>query len=541
MSAIFRFAFLLFFACLSLSSTAFAQIDAQKGAELKQALRAMLDRYVSDVEHGGTQLMEDGEIMVEENDYYYAVTLPDLTVKSSDGTYTRFGMMSINAMPGDEDGQWKMTLAAPSPIIMYMADGTPAMQVELGEQNVAAIWQSDLNGNKGGFFTKMKLHYQDVAISMINPMMPAMGMKATIPDLRYVMDLKKNEQGLWSGPSHFTAQNMAMEVTPGMMNMQLGELSVVMNLHEYSFEALEQYEDVMSAIGAEDGHINTEGASYEHVVGLYNTLIKGVADIMDGFDMGVKVENFAMNVHDENGEQRIALDTAGIGLGMKGFRSGKVGMNIGAHFNGVSMTPRNEQIGSFAPKNLNIDLALNELPFDEIVKVGGQSLEMALAQPEMGNMVGLQALMSMPQLLTTAGTNLEITDTHMGNDEYHVSLGGQLTADMSSVNGAVGKIRLAIRGLDRMLELAQKRISDPDIDDATKEQLKQTIAGSSLVLMMGKEEIDENGENIRVYNLESTKEGKMLLNGIDASALMGLQKGQGKKADTKSTDEAKDN
>ena len=127
-------------AALGVASPARAQTSDGDVQKLEGIFTQLLEQYKALTEANGAELVEEGNILVEPSDHYYAITLPHLTVQQKDGAYTDIGMIAVNALPGDAAGQWKMTMAVPTPIIHYDSKKNPVVSVNIGQQNFAGVW-----------------------------------------------------------------------------------------------------------------------------------------------------------------------------------------------------------------------------------------------------------------------------------------------------------------------------------------------------------------------------------------------------------------
>lgn len=146
-----RFLTALAFACL-LPAAALAQspVSESGAAALKDHLDSRLGKT-------GAQL--DGPIVVEPAGSYYAITLPSLTTAIEDGRRLALGMTAINASPMVRQGQWKTSMALPSPMTLTRPGGAVDSRITLGKQAVAGLYDA-----KDGQFQTLKATVSPVTI-----------------------------------------------------------------------------------------------------------------------------------------------------------------------------------------------------------------------------------------------------------------------------------------------------------------------------------------------------------------------------------------
>lgn len=116
-----------------------------------EALRGVIQQFMDDqksflVPTLGASLVYDGRVTTERVGRYYAFTLPHMKLMYSNGRVFEIGMISINAVPDKVQGRWIMTMAFPTPMVMFNAEKSAVMRIDIGSQNTKAVWDSRLGG-----------------------------------------------------------------------------------------------------------------------------------------------------------------------------------------------------------------------------------------------------------------------------------------------------------------------------------------------------------------------------------------------------------
>jgi hypothetical protein len=450
--------------------------------------------------------------MVEPVDSYYAVTLPHLSMLSGDGSRVEVGIVTLNVMPTDVPTQWKMTLALPSPITFYDAKNTPEMQLAIMKQYFAGVWDEKFRN-----FTKLKAQYKDINLRAADR-----SMEIAVPDFTAIYDLKENANKNLSGPILFEITGLQAASTTGG-KIVVGKIEYALNLLDYSVDAAAAYRDNMAAL-TESYQSGEESGSRAHVTGLYNLVADFIGTVWDGFTSTLGARDIALSSPATAGKpaQDIRLADAAISFDMTGFRKNSVTLRAGMNYNGLSITPLPDPAaGSALPTQAHVDLSIHNLPYNEMRALGKTSVDAAVKAPQMAQLAGLQALMSLPQLFTQAGTVLELKDTVLAAKDYRVGANGMLSADMKAMKSAVGKGRMEVAGLDKMIAMTSERLKNPKLDPMEKAKLEKAASTLTALQLAGQMGKDSTGAPARTYDFELTKDGKILMNGADISLFTG--------------------
>ncbi|MBI2234067.1 MAG: hypothetical protein HYU57_03555 [Micavibrio aeruginosavorus] len=456
----------------------------QAGAErLKQVFTDYLERRKTAMRFGGQELRAEGAIMVEPGDYYYAVTMPHLSVHNPDGSYTDIGILAINAMPGDTPREWKMTIAIPTPVLAYDADKKIESRIDIGAQTLAGVWSEDMRN-----FTKLDARYENLSIQRIQE--------------KYAMEQMEIVQGGDPGVS------------------KIGRVELNGALHEYSPENARAYEEKLVALQSSAG----ETPGPEHVESLYNTLFDAFSSLWDGFDSTMTVSDIALSRPAIPGSPAGSLTIAKAGMGMnaRGFRSDSVSASMKIFYDGFKIAPVPAGFGAATPDHLNIDVSLSKLPFREIVEMRRAEMKAVPAGAEPTTAQTAALMTKALQLMTRAGTSFTVKDSALGNTTYNALLNGQALADLEAAMKAVGSMRLEVSGLDRLIALSGEKLKDKTLDDASRKTLQDSVVLLTVLQTLGQMGKNGKGEAVRVYDFALAKDGKMTLNGTDLAAIQAV-------------------
>lgn len=512
--------------CMVLSllapQTAFAALKPADGARLKTIFTDMINRYENEAKASGGSLIREGDVLVEPGDTYFAITLPHITAVNADQSKIKIGMISVNALPGDKKGEWKMTVAMPTPIVMTDAAGKESAVLEIGSQNFAGLFHEQFQN-----FVRMNGQYKNIVFT--DKMENA---KVTIPDFSIIYDLKEGANQLWSGPMNAKATNITGIFNKTGSTTKIREIDIQSSVKDYSLKEALAYQERVAALMESTGS-DLPSASGQHAQGLYNMFFDFMTKVWDGFDSRISAHGIEMTSAAQENKAASTLRIARIGMGLSGdgFRQNKVTLRNTLNMTDMSITPPPADMKKALPSNINVDLTLNNLPLKELAEIGQKSLAQSSGTPGSSGLVAMNALASVQQLLTNAGTSLIIKGTRVGNaTEYDVLLNGNATANIKALFGATGKARLEIFGMDKLIAYAQHTANNPTAPMGQKNSAQKILQTLTILQMVGQQGKNAQGQDIRSYDLELTADGKTLLNGADLMTVIGGMGGTPAKA-----------
>ncbi|PJB70062.1 MAG: hypothetical protein CO093_08845 [Alphaproteobacteria bacterium CG_4_9_14_3_um_filter_47_13] len=508
---IHAFLFTFFTLALFFSQPAFARNTKDDIKTLEHIFGDVLEQYKDLAKSGDAELVTEGKIMVEPSGSYYAVTLPHMRLEQADGSYTDIGMISVNTLPGDTSEQWKMTVALPTPIIYYDSQNKSSVTVEIKNQNFAGIWHETLKN-----FIKLNAQYGDIIITQSDDQT-----RISIPVMKVIADMTPDGKGLWSGSGDVILSGLHAHSDRTGGDVRLGEMKITSTVKDYSFDAVLDYQEKISAL-TESQSGQGKKASSAHVMGLYNLIADFMGSAWDGFGVTVAVRDFSLSMPKtaKASARNFKMDHSKLGFNMTGFRSGLVTMGITSAYDGLQTFAMSAEDKALVPDHVNIDLSINNLPYKEMAELGRTSLQGVTETPQAGALVGMNAAMMLPQLLTKAQTNLTLKNTYVGNNDYNILTNAMMKADLKAALGATGNARTEIYGIDYLVDSFNKIVSRPDLGEARKTKIQKSLAMLSVIKMVGQMEKDAKGRDIRTYHLELNEQGQTLLNGTDLKALM---------------------
>jgi hypothetical protein len=449
---------------------------ADPTTQLQTLFQSILDEQAAATTNGATLKM-DGPIEVEPAGSYYAVTLPPLTLEYQDGQKIQIGMISINASAADKPGNWKMTLALPTPITGFDASGKETMRISLGEQKVAGIWNEALKN-----FSKLDANYQNVRIDF-----PANNGFVSLKQALIRYDFTKAADGTWSGPAYFEAVDSAWNLPTLSSEGTAEKLSFNSTIDQFSPEL-----------------VNTGNGLIFSPALLSNTSLYKALNKLD-----IKIE--ANNFHSKFAPPAIkpaeyTLASGALSLQLDKVLSGTMDARLGIDFTEFKANGATSDLGSLLPQNGSINLMNKNIPAGTLADAFAGAGQDAVAVPML--------IMKIPALLSQAGTFVETKNSYISNNDYRIDLGATMRADITAVNNATGQGRLAITGLDRLLANLQVITSKNGKYREPARMLEQ-------LKTVGKVETGKNNDFVHVFDVLLDPKGALTVNGKNLSEVIG--------------------
>lgn len=499
----------------ALTSPAFAaEVNEEGAAELKAMFSRMLDFQKSAAAINRNMLRFEGDVQVEPADTYYAVTMPHITIQEPGGAgLFDVGIIALNATPTDDENLWKVSLALPTPMTAYDAEGKPVFSVDIGRQRMAGLWHETFEN-----FVTLDASYENISMSSA----PA-NFRMTMPLTNIVYDLKQGENGLWSGPFTLDVNGIAVSAG-GQEAFSIGRLSARSDISNLNAQALADYKNKIAALAENvDPSVAGQPPSSEHAMALYNTMFDFFTTAWSGFtsDIGVEDVNVVVRQPGLDEPQRLHLGNLSYGFDMTGFDQENIALAFRFGLDDFTVDPAPAGSEGLMPHDVRFDLRVNRLPFREMAELGKTTLESSLESPEMAQMAGMQAMMTLPALLTDAGTHIRVEELLVESGEYHAEAEAKINADMKAQFGATAEAQGKITGLESLIAMLNDRMNDTATPPAGREKIQNALQAIAFLQMLGREEQGGDGKATRSYDFKLGPDGRMTLNGGDLGALMG--------------------
>lgn len=439
--------FLLALSCLC-GAPGGARANAGHEARIKAMFTGMLERQVQNAARPGEprKIEIDGEVTVEPVKDYYAVTLPRMRVLYPGGERIEIGMISANVTAPEaagplKPGQWKMTVALPSPIPGYDKDGVEIMRVSLGSQRAAGIWDEALEN-----FIKLDARYSGVKIDF-----PASRGHIEVPGLSILYNLAEDGDKRFSGLVSFEFQKPAWDIPAMETKGGIGRLAFRMDLERFAAEYLKKTGGFLP-----EKMDFTNPDFFKAGDGVKISLKAGDAEFSTPAMPASGLRNGAFKLADGAFDFSLSDVLSGVADGSASLVFS--GLKAGPDTAGGAADPGDPS--ALIPAQGQIRISHENIPVASLLQVMAGSAGA-------GQMAGLGLMLRIPALFSQAGSRLEIRQSSVGNARYRVDMDGQMAADIAAMLGVTASGKMSFAGLDEVISILRaapgRYQSRPDI------------------------------------------------------------------------------
>ncbi len=482
----FRTLFMTITAFTLMTFPAYAvDINDEGEAQLRTIFSDLIEDQKTAFNTETEELKVEGDIVIEQAEDYYAVTLPKLTYLTEDKKQIALGFISVNAVPTESVDNWKMSVTMPSAIHFINKDGEKEAEITLGKQKMQGVWNTDLNS-----FSKFKAQYNDIIIDD----QKKKG-RGVIDEFQMMGELKEKD-GKWSGPSKAIIQGFRIE-KDGQSYLSIEDIRTNIQLVDYNSQNRKIMLQKMKEANAQNKEIDPS-----EIMELYGS----------DYTMSVNINNINGDLPASKNRKKpvkFSMQDASFKMQSESVEDNKINHQLQFGYDDLAAS----DMGEYVPSKLNFELSLAGLPAKEIFNMAS-SMNISRNNPNSAKVAALQGMMTLPQILSKAQTTLKIKDTGFSNDNYKVDMGGDFKATPSSPFGVIGDMKLNISGLDKIVENLESEKEGADPSKVSK--INSTLKNIQAIQLFS-----EKKENTDLLHLTMDEDGKILINGKDISLLMG--------------------
>lgn len=482
-----------------LTSPAYAvDLSDAKGLELKNALQSYVDR-MANMSSEDIGYKFKGDISVTTADGYFKATLPHITYQMADEGHFDFGVVAINALPVDKQGQWKMAVSIPTKMVAYDSDKTPALTLTLKDQKFGGIFDEKFKN-----FTAVKASYSDVTAKFKDEQGAAV--IVSMPQISMDQKFSEDKEGLFSGPYDYALNDMSVTVDNQKM-FSANTLSINGMMEDFDISSQQKLDDMGKKMMK-----NPENPDPKVITDMLSEIY---LNSVNAFTMNMAMKDVTINIpkKGETASDTMMLSHANFALGANDLKGEKAGIDLAWGYTVPQAQIKNgNSVESLIPSKAKFDISLRNVPVKKISDTMTASLE---SGGNTADTLKMQAMMNLPQMLTAAGAQIKINDLSTTGNGYNAHISGSVFANAQAMMQATANIKAKFEGLGSILS----KLNSIDPSDPQAAQAKQAVGTLTMLQMMGQQDGDKD---IRTYDFKLTEQGQMMLNGSDLSAMMGM-------------------
>jgi hypothetical protein len=204
--------------------------------------------------------------------------------------------------------------------------------------------------------------------------------------------------------------------------------------------------------------------------------------------------------------RNFSLESGSFLFDMDGMQQGLINQTFKIAYRGLKVPQNKDASRDILPSVFQTNLSLKNLPLTELFDIGSELLPSEEKNKKSKQIATLQAMITLPQILSKAGTTVTLTETKFSNDIYKATLEGVLQASTKSLLGTMGHITLKMTGLDDLTQKLEEK-------SATALPADKSKIEKSLKRLKFIQKISKKQDNEYICHVELGEKAKLSING----------------------------
>lgn len=435
------------------------------GPDGARALEKAIDGAIGDLlktlpDKGGFE-WRDGSPKIDPAVDHYEVTLPPLLIHFSDGAAARMEGATYKAVPRD-DGSLEVA-GAPAGTVTFFQNEAVVGVLTFGKRDLRVVW----------FPAASSVPVSELKLGEIRFIASGSKASVSIESLTGGRSLTAGADGRLSGPGSAVATNLVVNDDKGEERIRVASLG------------LEATVDRLDPARGRSSGATLDMTKY--AVGLKTAVSASGLRFVDDDKRDLTM-----------GSARLAFDGADLD---KPFVSARLDLAT-RDIKGAMV----ETVKTAVPSVVELSVGAERLPMEILGEL--------LNDPNTTGPKGDEAVLI---ALRTAGTSVKISGGRVETPLAAGALEGAGTFKPGTPLGFEGAAVAVLRGIDDLIASVR-----PKPGQKADKEAKDLMGVLSMIKMFGQAGKDDQGRETRSYKFEVTRDGQVLLNGSDMSAIAGM-------------------
>lgn len=510
-----------------------ATISDSGAAELKKQVEQEMAFTVNMAKVTGTGMTMNGDITVVPKGDYYEVRVPGLAYGHAFAK-VNIGTLVMNVSPGDQ-GQYEMSIAVPSPLVVIDNSNKPLLELTLGKQRLSGTWWPKFSS-----FTRVDCEYNDIGL---RTMADTDNLTGKIRSLKSTMNLTKNADDTWSGPTEFLISDLKLGGgDKAKLDISIEKIGAKASVDNMNLQAKKDLQEKVEKLLSDSLANQQPDADQSRT--LINNLLASLETYMDGMGSHMGVSNLSLTLTpdpaapagpDGKKEEPLVIKVGGLetGFDVTGMKQPKGKLALKISLSGLSLSDTGLDVPGVVPTDTNLEITLDNLPMKElgsafgtVISQGVQAASSAASSTDPTEKQALDeqaktqimiAAASIPMQLAAAGSTISVRNTYAKSPDITSTLDGSFAANPASPMMASGAITLLLVGIDELLQKVQTMAQAPGANP----MLMMWVQGIGTVQREGELGKADDGRSQRTYKIVVDQQGKVMLNGADMFSKLG--------------------
>jgi hypothetical protein len=461
-----------------------------QAAQIKQAVEDFLKPLAATGTSGEEAAVSHGAVDVAASGPAYVVTVPDLKLGTGTTGQFEIGTVSFSLTPEGDDLYHIADVKIPAEIPHKTSDGGVDGTISLPSQQFTGVWSRSLES-----FTQLDAALRDVKVSSTaDSMMMALG--------EITMKIASTDKGNGRWDQDGTVHLSALNVTGPDGAFALGSIDGTSSTRDYNAKGLAALRDRMEAM-TETMAANPETPDPQLIEALRNASPL-FASTTSTFTVN------AVSFRSSLGQDDFSLPTGTLTFGAEGFDQPIGRITVALNHTGLAIGGMLPVEQDLLPKELALNIALENLPVQELWKGAIDTLSSADMSTDEGSSMAMMMFMGLlQQSLVNGKARVNVTDTHLALALARAQFGGVIEASADSMFGAVGKMTVDVTGLDALIDAVMVHGGSQS----------EEAAGLQVVRGFSNRQTAPDGAVTDHYDLDFTPQGQFLVNGKEFNVM----------------------
>ncbi len=231
----------------------------------------------------------------------------------------------------------------------------------------------------------------------------------------------------------------------------------------------------------------------------------------------VTIETSGIKIETEETPNFFSLKEASLKIQMKEEKGELVNHTLRLKYNDFSFSGSSYRYRDLFPLYLDMKADLHNLPIQALIKAGKSILQSKSKNTGAAQVALLHSMLTLPQIISDAGTTLTINQATYGNNLYTTDMNTEVKANPESIIGVTGALTLRVAGLIKIINKLEENVKQAP--STAQRKIKNGIARLRLLNKIG--EKDEKND-IKTCTFSLDENTKILINGEVVSDLATL-------------------
>jgi hypothetical protein len=230
--------------------------------------------------------------------------------------------------------------------------------------------------------------------------------------------------------------------------------------------------------------------------------LRGANPLFASSNTNIRVS--AISLRDETGKEELSLPAGTLTFGAEGFDQPVGRIVLSLNHSGLVVNDIEPTEQDLLPRELAVNIALENLPVQELWQGAIDTLSSADMSTEEGSSMAMMMFMGLlQQSLVNGKARINVTDSHLALALARAQLSGAIEASAESMFGAVGRMTVDITGLDALIDAVMAH-GGPEGEE---------IAGLQVIRGFSARQTAADGAVVDHYDIDVTPQGQLLVNG----------------------------